>query len=647
MKLDELYDDPGAEARYQALATADADGFIAALYDASWRVRRHAAELVARAASAPVAKKLIAVLADRDQTGARNAAATALALAGSAVRAPLIELLKHPDPDQRKLAADILGERKDAEAVDGLVRALADPDPNVQGAAAEALGRIGGHRAARALNGLVDSPHALVRACALDALFALKKPPPLARLVPLLPLKQAWRLLGLHTHPAALGLIARALESPDSREGALGSLGIEERTWPNDAEGALRASLKGSPDAIDWLARMLRHEDRVVRVGAMHAAAALKAHALAPAIAEAVGDGEAADAAARALTRLGLYGALALIEGDLPPIISMGPEARALAAEAITRVGEPALVPHLERLLACGDAELSEVAVRALGRCRTPAAIAPLLVALDDDALASAAARALARIGASFKAEVVFALTALPLKPHVLRAWVQVDPAGARDALKRAANDSDEAVRAAAAEGVTALPRDEAEEAIGRALSDEAAVVRRAAARTLVQLGAKAAPALLGRALRDREPSVVAAACDAAGELKTRAVAPRLEELLVAPQGFLVLAALQALVSMGALDDAKAAVALQHADSEVVKAALTLLADRPMCAAHATRLLLHARWDVRAAAARALEVTGSAVALAAVREAAAREPDVMARSILEGVASRLSELQGH
>lgn len=641
MKTDELQDDPGAEGRYQALATADADGLVSALYDTSWRVRRHAAELLAKATDASTANKLITVLADRGQTGARNAAVTALSLAGTAVRQPLIDLLAHPDPDQRKLAADILGERRERDAVEGLERALTDPDANVQGAAAEALGRIGGARAARSLMALLDSPRALVRACALDALFALKKPPPLMRLVPLLPAKQAFRLVGLVTHAAAHALISRALEQPKSREAALAALGLDDHAWPNDAEGMLRASLKASPDVEQWLQRMLRHEDQAVRVGAMRAVAVLRAYALAPAVAEAVGDGEAAEQASRALTRLGLFGALALIDGDLPPVVGMGPEARAVAAEAITRVGEPVLVPHLERLLGCGDAELAEVAVRALGRCRTPAAIGPLLAALEDDALASAASRALGRIGASFPTEVVFALSALPLKPHVLRAWVQVDPAGARPALRQAANDTDDALRAAAAEGVPALPEDEASEALGRALGDEAAQVRRAAARTLARMPTSAAGPLLQRALKDREASVVAAACDAAAELKATATVPRLVHLLSASEGFLVLAALQGLVAMGALDDEKAGLALQHSDAEVVKAALTLLADRPLCFSHAVRLLSHSRWDVRAAAARALEVVGSDEAISALSGAIEREQDTMAKAILEGVLGRL------
>ncbi|MBK7861747.1 MAG: HEAT repeat domain-containing protein [Archangiaceae bacterium] len=401
--IEELHDDPGAEGRYQALAGADRDALVSALYDPSWRVRRHAAELVARAVDDATAAKLIAVLGDRDQTGARNAATTALALAGPAARAPLLELLGHSDPDQRKLAADILGERREADALEGLERALADADPNVQGAAAEALGRIGGQRASRTLMGLLSSREPLVRACALEALFALKKPPPLSLLVPLLPSKQAFRLVGLIFHPSANALVSRALEQASTRDAALAALGMEGRAWPHDAEAMLRASLKVSPDVQTWLARMLKSDDRALRVGAMNAVAALKAHALAPAVAEAVGDGSVAEAASRALTRLGLYGALALVEGEVPPVVSMSAEARAVAGEAIIRVGEPRLVPALERLLGCSDPELAEVAVRALGRCRTPAAIVPLLSALEDDALASAAARALARIGRRFR----------------------------------------------------------------------------------------------------------------------------------------------------------------------------------------------------------------------------------------------------
>jgi hypothetical protein len=58
---------------------------------------------------------------------------------------------------------------------------------------------------------------------------------------------------------------------------------------------------------------------------------------------------------------------------------------------------------------------------------------------------------------------------------------------------------------------------------------------------------------------------------------------------------------------------------------------------------HAVALLRHERWDVRAAAARALEVSGETSALPALRAAISAEPDVMARAIFEAVAARLLE----
>lgn len=641
---DELHDDPGAEGRYRALGNANREERLTALYDASWRVRRLAAELVARDhPDEALVHRLIAVLSDRGQTGARNAAVTALSQAGPVALPALLALLAHPDPDQRKLAADVLGVRRETGAFDALTRALNDADPNVQGAAAEALGCLGGAKAAHAVAKLLGSPQPLVRACALEALFALRWAPPLTELVPLLPARGAFRLLGLVTHPSAVAVVCRALESDATRDAALAALGIDERPWPQDAEAQLRASLRAGPDVEVWLRRALKAEDRAVRIGAMHAVAALKAAALAPAVADAAGDGDAAEQASRTLTRLGLFGALALIQADEPPILAMGPEARAVASEAVVRVGEPALVPHLQRLMQSGDAELAEVATRALGRCRTPQAIAPLLEALTDDALASAASRALGRLGASFRAEVVWALGAVPMKPHVLRALVQVDPQVARAAVRNAANDGDAALRAAAAEAANILAPSDAVEALGVALTDEAPMVRRAAVRALTRSGRGPAAPLLARALRDRDASVLAAACDAAAELKVPAVAARVAELTAATEGFVVLAALQALASLAALDEAKAVAALTHLDAEVVKAALALTAERPMARAHAERLLFHPRWDVRAAAARALEVTANADVVPRLREAIARETDAMAREILEGVASRLAE----
>jgi HEAT repeat protein len=682
--MEELEEDAGAEARYQALSSADRPQLVQALYDPSWRVRRAAADALARGpADETVVHQLIAVLGDRGQTGARNAAAASLAAMGSVATDPLLMLLRHPDPDQRKLAADILGERRDQGALEALEWALNDKDFNVQGAAAEALGRIGGPRAARALSVLLDSPEVLVQACALDALLALKRPPPLPRLLPLLAepstARGAFRLLGLVDHPAAHAKVSAAVRSVTTRDAALLALGAEPRPLSTEAEASLKAALEASPRAVDWLDRGLAHSDRTVRLGAMQAAGVLRAAALAPAVARAAEDAELAEQASRTLTRLGLYGAIALLEGDSAELLAMGTEARAVASEAITRVGEPVLVPQLTRLLGSGDPELAEVAARALGRCRSTQAISPLIEALQDDLLASAAGRALARIGASFPTEVVAALEAVPMRPHVLRALVKVDPKRAAAAVKAAAHDSDDAMRAVAAEAAAELSRvpaklaasdsltppgfvpavtraepgqgasevpltvTDAAELLGRSLSDESSAVRRAATQALARIDRPAALPLLTRALRDRDSSVQAAACEASAVLGEPAVVPRLIELTQVPHGFVVIAALQALAAHGALDDATGAGALEHADPDVVKAALALLADRALSVPHALNHLRHARWDVRAAAARALEVSADAAALAALRSAIAVEPDGMAKEIFERVAARLAE----
>jgi HEAT repeat protein len=708
--MEDLEEDPGAEARYRALASADPEGLVKALYDASWRVRRAAADALARGpAHEAVASRLIEVLGDRGQTGARNAAAAALGGMGPAATAPLLELLRHADPDQRKLAADILGERRDAAAIEALERAVDDADPNVRGAAAEALGRIGGVRAARVLLGLLDAKEPLVQACALDALFALKRPPPLPRLLPLLEQRStarvAYRLLGLVDHPAARARVSAAVRDAGTREASLIALGVEARAWPADAEAALKAALEASPDVVAWLKKELGHSEQTVRLGALRAAAALKAPALAPAVARGAEDVGLAEEAARTLNRLGLYGALALLETDSAELLTMGPEARAVASEAIMRVGEPVLVPHLTRLLSSGDPELAEMAARALGRCRTAEAIAPLVDALEqEDALASAAGRALARIGASFPHQVVAALESVAMRPHVLRALVRVDPARAAAAVREAAHDSDEAMRAVAVEAAATLGvrarTDDAEatpsgsgtepsrtargdgtaaatfgrsseeaaadsgepltepthlptgvgvssvdvaELVGRGLGDEAAMVRRAAARALPRLERDAALPLLSRALQDRDPSVLAAACDAVAVLDAPDVDVRVDALTGSADGFVVIASLNALAAGGVLSDVTGARALVHSDPEVVKTALALLADRAFCAAHASTHLRHARWDVRIAAARALEVSADAQALGAVRAALAVESDRMAKEVLESVAQRLAE----
>lgn len=649
-----LQADADAEGRYRALdalpvTPPSIPSLLAALTDESWRVRRLAAERLGALQPSPeTVRQLVAMLGNRDDTGARNAAAAVLAQLGAPVMPAIVSLLEHADPDQRKFAADILGALKTPEAVAPLVAALQDADPNVRTSAAEALGHVGGPEARRALEKLLSSRDVLLRVCALEGLAEQRLPVPLPMLVPLLndPLtrRSAWRLLGHIHHPTASTLTVRALAARESRDAALVSIGASGRALSSETEAELRSVLRPAGDLSGWLEGALGSSDEEVHLGALLVARALGDFRLALAIARSVRGGSDGEQTLQTLLGLGLDGARALLS-SIEALADLPAEARAVAGDAIVRLAEPSLCGALISLLDSGDPELAELGARALGRTRAREAVAPLVRCLGDDGLAVHASRSLVNLAQTWPGEVRAALTPLvggQLRPHAVRAWGAIMGPLAHDVLKRALHDPNDPVRAAAAEASLFTPKDTVQ-VLQAAMMDEAALVRRAAARTIGHLPLTDGRALLGRALKDADATVLALACAAAGALGQLESAPRLEELSRHVDPAVGLASLEALALMGRLGDELLLRAAGHADAEVLKFAFTAGADRPLLLDKAVAALLHARWDVRVAAARLLAVSAGREALDPLQDAVARETtDGVAHELLQEAVETLA-----
>ena len=649
-----LQADADAENRYRALdalpvVPASISSLLTALTDESWRVRRLATERLGALQPSPeTVRQLISMLGNRNDTGARNAAAAVLAQLGAPVLPSVVALLEHADPDQRKFAADILGAIGTPEAVAPLVAALQDADPNVRTSAAEALGHVGGPEARRALEKLLFSRDVLLRVCALEGLSELRLPVPLPMLVPLLrdPLtrRSAWRLLGHIHHPTASLLTVRALAARESRDAALVSVGASGRALSSETEAELRSVLRPAGDLSGWLEGALASSDEEVHRGALLVAGALGDVRLALAIARSVRGGTDGEQTLQTLLGLGLEGARALL-ASTEALADLPAEARAVAGDAIVLLAEPSLCGSLISLLDSGDPELAELGARALGRTRAREAVDALVRCLDDDVLAVHASRSLVNLAQTWPEEVRAALAPLvvgKLRPHAVRAWGQTRGPLAHDVLKRALHDSHDAVRAAAAEASLFTPQDTLQ-VLQAAMMDESALVRRAAARTVGRLPLAEGRALLPRALKDADPTVLALACAAAGALGHLESAPRLEELARHLDPAVALASLEALALLGLLGDELLFRAAGHPDAEVLKFAFTTGADRPLLLDKAMAALLHAKWDVRVAAARLLSVAGGKESLAPLQDAVARETtDGVAHALLQEAVETLS-----
>jgi len=619
------------------------EALVRGLYDESWRVRQAAAEQLSKLPHRERAvPRLLAALGHRGETGARNSAAEALARLGVAALPALVSLLGHPDPDQRKFAADILGGMRRPESAEPLIGLLGDPDPNVRAASAEALGRIGGEAAVRALEEKICDPDPLLRLSSLEGLADLKSPPPLASLVQLLEeprlRRTAYRLLGLITQPAATELICRGMQSDvrSVREAAMAALATQRSLLEPDQRAQLdapvRAALRHS-SLRQFIPQALATPDRQVAAGALFLAQIVRDPLLAPAIAELARDETLAEEVIRTLSTLGAAACSELLRR----IDQLSSPARIAAVEALVELADATHVAALAELAESAEVEVQLSAIKALGRSASLEAVAPLTQLLQDDQLGPLAARELVRLARSFEWAVLEQLEksiAERPSPAAIFALARVGQARSLPTLIRMLRHPVPHVRAACAEASPALGNEAATEFAKLALDDEAAAVRCAAARALGKLSPVAAEGLLRRALVDPDAWVQAAAIESAAESGAIQVAAQLERLAASVDGLRASRAVRALANLGKLGDDLLRSAADHRDPEVVKEALLAAATRPSGLPLAVGLLAHPRWDVRAAAARALAASGNSDCLSAIRSALEREQDPLAGEAL-------------
>lgn len=649
--------DAAEEARYQGVQGVDvtargaADVLVRALYDRSWRVRKRAAERVAAIPDQEaVISRLVHVLSERDETGARNAAAEALVRVGAPALPALTKLLRHPDPDQRKFAADILGLIGHPDGEAALIAALGDVDANVRAAAAEALGSLRGPNAARALEGCLSTDDSLLRLSALEALMRLGVPPPLPVLAALqkepLLRRAATRLMGFVRQPAALKEIARALgsEVPPVREAALGAIGLQldgaDPAWASEVDRELAAAVRRDGDIGEWLLEGLDSEDVMARRGSLECIGWMKDPAIAARVATAAEDDRLGDQVVRALVRMGAQAARDLATR----LDTLSAPARMAAVEALVQLAEPALVPTLEELTESQEVEVRLLAVRALGRSQSSAALPRLAALISDPEVGAVAGRAIVEVGESLPGEARTALDvtlAKGLCAPAVRAWARLVGADGLPLLRRAAREPDPAIRAAAAEGAGEVGA-AAAELLQTLLADEALAVRSCAAHALARLPADRAEPLLKFALADREVQIRLAAMDAVAECGLVDLSDVIRSQLSAQDAQIATRAIAALARLGRFDAQALSQARAHQEPEVLREALDAGAALPEAVDWARSLLSHPRWDVRIAAARVLSASGGHDAEAEIDRALQAEADPLVREALEKAKALLS-----
>jgi HEAT repeat protein len=645
--------DADPEVRYRTVRGLSPDDagqlaqLLAHLADESWRVRRMAVERLASTAEpARVIPELLVALADGENAGRRNAAAEALVALGRAAVDALCETLTSADSDVRKLAADALGEIGDVRAVAALSPAVADADRNVRAAAAEALGKIGGADAAAALEGALRQDDQTLRLATLDALGRAGHTPPISLLAPLAQdpflRRPLYRLLGSLSDPVALELILSGLRehARGTREAALAALANQRALRRGGGYASLARRVRdlahASPEIAAGARAALGSEDPLVVQGALWVLAMIQDTSAASAVAAAGADDRHRDTAVAALEAMGAAAGVALVS-SLP---SLSPGGRATAIRALARLREWSAVSPLSTLAASGDPDERVMALEALGELGDPSAVPLLATLLGEEMVAAAAARAMTTIGrrdASAVRDEVHRRMAKGPTPLLVRLLGEIGGPEDMVALRQAAGSPDAPIRVAAIEAMAALRLAAGGELVAHRLADEDAAVRAAAARALAVFDMPETRRALRAALTDDDPQVASAAATSLGSMGAREAVPDLLALFDlrggeegGPGVLPVLAAVRAVTRLGGLDAAALARALAHADSEVVKEALAAAPSVPGAATAILRVAEHARWDVRAAAARALGATGDRAVIEALQKLAAKENDRIA-----------------
>jgi HEAT repeat protein len=668
---------------------------IGRLTDPSWSVRREVIAALA-ALGAQAVEPLCRCLCDaRDDETRIAAAVDALCASTGDADGPVLALVAHRNPAVVADAAQILGRRRAGTAVGALAKLTLHADDNVAVAAIEALGRVGGRAAVDALCATVESRHFFRTFPAIDVLGRSGDPRAVAPLVGLLERPEyaleAGRALGRTGDKAAVGPLVTLLLSPADAHVRVAALALaellerqrERHGTSQPGEDSLRKA--GSDAVVRRASQALSGADAAEQAALCELLGGLQNDAAAPALGRMLdGPPEIARAAAVALRRLGgdadAQLAAGLASGDsarrrvLLPLVARtaaaqavvsclqdgDPAVRALACDALGRIGDPNVVGAVFDLLGETDAWVVQAAIGAiqsLGSRQTEsmalqAASSPLAN------VRRAAMRLLSYFGYP-SAYDVFATAMSDADMRVRDAAIAgvafVEHPGAADLLLAAADDPSERARAAAMRGLGQSPP--GERVIRRlcsALSDDDAWVRYYACQALGRLAVEEAAGLLYQRLEDAAGHVRVAALEALSHLKDPRARSALRQAAQAPDPDIQRAALIGLGISGDLDGLPMLLAAAEAEDAATRLiALSVLAqfDSPSVVPTLSRATRDADDGVRAAALGSLancsgpEATGILIGLLDSDEARSRALAALALPVPGRVEGVLSALQ--
>jgi HEAT repeat protein len=588
--------DEGTRLRAAEALAHEADSpaaLLDALGDASWRVRRAAADsLITRASDHTVTELLRTLRSQHDNLSVLNSALQVLAMSDVDTMTPLIALLSDTDTTLRMYAALALGQQRERRAIGPLVAALQDPDINVRYHAIEALGQLRAAEAVNELAAILDPADFFLTFPALDALVRIGEPAVADRIAPLLdhellaaPAAEALgqlgdeavvaplaRALNLGLAPAAV--VARALASLSDRyqaayrEGAHIADLARQTILPAGMKALLDALPEANPEDLRSLALVLGWlegaavERALTRLLGQPSARKEVIEALVQHGARVIAllieqldapDLETRQAAAIALGRIGDVGAVPALMRTL----SDSPELAIVTAGALAKIGDRRAFDALLALMGHEDASVRQAIVSALNSLGHPDMAGHMVSRLQDPnpLVRESAVKIAGYFGYAECVELLLAACADP-HPNVSRAALEhipyLDDARVFDALLDGLRRPNATVRAAAARGLAQVEGTAALQPLLAALEDRDAWVRYYAARALGRHAFPDALAALAQlAQGDPAHHVRAAAIEALGRVGGARVVSILAPLAEVADRDLARAALGALGVVG------------------------------------------------------------------------------------------------
>lgn len=630
------------------------DYLLAALGDASWRVRKATVDaLLAAAFNAEIIEELVVLLAS-DNAGLRNSAVETLERLGDRAVPVLLRHVTDDDHDVRKFVIDILGSIGDAEAVPFLVNALDDPEPNVYAAAAENLGKIGNAQAVPHLLQALGKNDIWLRYTILEALSKIGKPVPMAVIKPMvgenLLKKAAFDCLGAIGDAEAAPLLLEGLKErvKNIREAAVVALmKVRERLSEASAKELIDeklAACNGAP-FVEGLLVSLDTSDRSLKEALVKVLGIIGDERGIGGLLQSFRDDRLRKQCLLAFKTMGEKSAAALIR-FFP---DADDEERSFIAYLCGELCFQGSMQLLREGFRDADPVLRRVSVKAAAKAGFSGLVNEIGSLLDDTApeVREGAVEALSYLASEDRDavhKIAGELASAELPEKRCNAAALFISLADSDKLSLLIKDDDAKVRKAAVNSLAALKKESSVGHLVMALVDEAADVRIAAAGALGEIGCADILEPLLLTLKDEDPRVKCAALKSLGKLRHVGARQAIKDLLAnAADGLVTISALKSLAEIDG-EETLALVrnALAHPDEEVVKAAIDILSHHGVAWLDEYResLLAHPHWDVRRSFIKVMVANQGAKALPYLRAALAVERDDLVRGQILDIMDR-------